>query len=319
MSTPAAQVLSSAASAASSPVAGGGGSPPTAPLPAAAPATPAAGAGAAANEPFWKSWAAPEQKDVREWAQNKAYADPFTLAKSARELEQQSASLRAQASLKGYPADKVNADGTVTKADENAVKAWRELHGVPETPDKYDLPTPENNPYPQFTSAMAAEFHRLGVPPALATEIARANNQVYAKLEAQIREQENQRSEAALLELKQAWGPHYNERVNLAQRGRDWLAKEVGGLSDTQLRQMESLLGTDKFLTAFYKFGEGNRESVFAGDSGNPKGFVGGAAKAQADLDQLIADRGAGKISTEEFRTKSSQYMDIIANGRAPQ
>ncbi len=86
------------------------------------------------------------RKTTRDWVANKNYADTFTLAKTARELEREAATLRSQVSLKGYPVDKVNADGTVTKADENQRKAWNATMGVPESPDKYEIPLPPITP-----------------------------------------------------------------------------------------------------------------------------------------------------------------------------
>ena len=85
---------------------------------------------------FWSTWDKPEQKETRDWVANKAYADPFVLAKSARDWETQAATLRAG---KGYPTQTRNPDGTFAPPDPNAVKAWNALVGVPETPDKYDI------------------------------------------------------------------------------------------------------------------------------------------------------------------------------------
>lgn len=302
MSTPAAAVLDGTAAT------------PAAATPASAtPATPAA------NQAFWDSWQAPEQKDVREKIANKNFADPFTLAKSYVELEGNVATLRSQASLKGYPTDKVNPDGTVIKADPNAVKAWRETMGVPETPDKYELKLPTTSPYPQFAGYLQSMMHEAGVPAAMAPALAKGYEAAVTRLETELRERETTDSKLKLAELERAWGPQYAERTSLANRGKEWIAKEAGGITDAQMRTMESVLGTDKFMTMLWKFGAGNKEPGFAGNNNNPAGFQGSASAAQAALDQLTADRVAGKVTTEQFRVKQTELTNIIIAGMKPQ
>lgn len=288
--------------------------------PAAAPAAaPSATPAPAANQAFWDSWQAPEQKEVRDWVANKNYADPFTLAKTAQGLEKDAATLRSQVSLKGYPTDKVNPDGTVIKADPNAVKAWRETMGVPETPDKYDIKLPTTSPYPQFQTYLQSMMHEAGVPAAMAPALAKGYETAVTRLEAELKERETADSKLKLAELERAWGPQYAERTSLAARGKEWIAKEAGGITDAQLRTMESVLGTDKFMTMLWKFGAGNKEPGFAGSNSNPAGFQGSASAAQAALDQLTADRVAGKVTTEAFRVKQTELTNIIIAGMKPQ
>jgi peptidoglycan hydrolase-like protein with peptidoglycan-binding domain len=239
--------------------------------------------------------------------------------KPAKSLEKDAATLRSQVSLKGYPADKVNPDGTVVKADQNAVKAWRETMGVPETPDKYDIKLPTTSPYPQFQTYLQSMMHEAGVPAAMAPALAKGYEAAVTRLETELRERETTDSKLKLAELERAWGSQYAERTSLAQRGKEWIAKEAGGITDTQLRTMESVLGTDKFMTMLWKFGAGNKEPGFAGSSGSPSGFQGSASAAQAALDQLTADRVAGKVTTEAFRTKQIELTNIIIAGMKPQ
>lgn len=291
-------------------------------IPSAAPATPAPGAAPtpAANQAFWDSWDKPEQKETRDWVANKNYADPFTLAKTAQSLEKDAATLRSQVSLKGYPTDKVDpATGQVIKADANAVKAWRETMGVPETPDKYDIKLPTTSPYPQFATYLQSMMHEAGVPAAMAPALAKGYEAAVTRLEAELRERETTDSKLKLAELERAWGPQYAERTSLAARGKEWIAKESGGITDTQLRSMESILGTDKFMTVMWKFGAGNKEPGFAGSNSNPAGFQGSAGAAQSALDQLTADRVAGKIGTDAFRAKQLELTNIIIAGMKPQ
>lgn len=313
MSTPAAQALSGANA---SPGAGvsanpaGNASAPSAPTPAGSGAAPAANSSA-----FWNSWNLPEQQETKQWIQNKAYDSPFTLAKTAQQLEREAATLRAG---KGYPVP-----GQDGKIDPNAQKAWNALTGVPETADKYEIPVPDGNPYPQFKGFMQEALHKAGVPAAMAPSLARGYEEAVQKMEAHIREQENTQSAQQLLELQNQWGSQYQERVSLAQRGKEWLSKEVGGLSDIQMRTLESVLTTPKFMAAMWKIGAGNGEARFAG--GDSAGsFQGGASEAQAQMDKLMADRASGTIKDHQWREISKpggqfdQLRDRIVGGMVP-
>ncbi len=303
MSTPASQVLDGT----------------QAPAPAApAPAAPAA------NQAFFNDWFkpdAPEAKDATTWLTNKNFPDPATLVKSYRAIETEASTLRASANLKSYPVDKVNPDGTVTKADENQVKAWRTTMGVPESADKYEIPLPSTNPYPQFAQFMKEGMLDANVPAAMAPRLAQVYEAAVTKMETQLRAQEDAQSQLKLAELQHAWGTNYQERVSLATRGKEWLAKEVGGLNDLQMRTLEAVLGTDKFMTAMWKFGAGNKEPGFAGGNGNPSTFGNTASAAQAELDQITQDRSSGKITDYQWREKSQrvdELVQIISSGMAP-
>lgn len=315
MSTPAAQVLS-----------GTTGSTETAAASTTATTTSAVSTGTttAANQPFFDSWlpaTVPENKDTRDWLANKNFADPATLVKSYRAIETEASSLRTAANLKAYPADKVNADGTVVKADENAVKAWRTSMGVPETADKYEIAPPKDSPYPQFTNYLKDVLHEAGAPPAMAKVLAAGYEKAVVRLETELRAAEDTASATALKNLESEWGSNYKERVALGARGKEWLAKEVGGLNGIQMRTLESVLGTAKFMTAMWKFGAGNTEARFAGGGGTPQ-FEGGASAAQAEWDQIMADRSAGKISNFQWNDPAAvkhrdDLVATIANGNA--
>jgi len=261
----------------------------------------------------------PTAKEAREWLGAKGFKDPVSLVTSYRETERTANELRAAANLKGYPTDKVNPDGTVVKADENAMKAWRASMGVPAQPADYKLEAPANSPYPQFTGYLSEVLHEVGVPAAMAPKLAAGYEKAVARLEAELRAQEDAQSTAALEQLKQEWGANYQERVALGARGKAWLANQVGGLNDVQLRTLEAVLGTPKFMTAMWKLAAGNAELKFAGnDGGGAPSFAGGGEALQAEYQQLQADRAAGKISTDEYRKREPELAARIAAGFAP-
>lgn len=334
MSTPAAAALSGAGAA---PGAGAGGAPGgAAPVPGgqggggAGPAGGGAGAGAggAANQPFFNDWFkpdAPDAKDTTAWLTNKNFADPATLVKSYRGLETEAASLRAAASLKGYPAATKNADGTVKAPDAAVLKAWDTAMGVPETADKYDFGDLSKSPGvdPGFVKLLGEELHGVHTPAALATAQAAAYERAVARHVENLVKAENEQSEAARKQVEQEWGSNYQERAALGKRGMDFMAKEVGGLNEEQWRTIERALGTGKFMNMMWKFGAGNREASFPGNDGGGGGqFQGGAAAAQAEYDTLMADRASGKINDAQWRATGSkrerELADIIAGGFAP-
>jgi hypothetical protein len=306
MGTPASQALNDAGAGAQPQADGKGPSTPVQP---------------AANEGFWSTWTAPEQKETREWIANKKYADPFVLAKTAQGLEKEAATLRTAVNVKAYPATTRNADGTFKAPDENAIKAWNTAMGVPATAADYKLEVPANTPYPQFTGYLSEVLHEAGVPPAMAPKLAAGYEKAVQRMETELRAQEDAKSATDLKQLEMEWGQNYKERVALGQRGKDWLAKEVGGLNDMQLRVLESSLGTAKFMALMWKFGEGNKEPSFAG-GGQGKSFEGGASQAQAEWDQIMADRNAGKISNHVWNdpkeiARRDAIVERIANGNA--
>lgn len=313
MSTPASQALSSATAAAAgsatppgagtAPAAGGGGG--TAVVPPAVTA-------------FYSTWDKPEQKEERDWVATKGYKDPYEVTKAARINERDAAVLRAG---KGYPVETTKPDGTTAPPEPQSVAAWNALTGVPDTADKYDIPLPADNPYPQFKTFMAEEMLAAHVPAPMAKRLAQGYERAVGKMEAHIKAEEDRVSAAALAELQNTWGANFKERMAFAARGSAWLAKESGGLSDLQLRVLENILTTPKYLTMMWKLGAANGEARFAGGD-NPPHFVGGASEAQAEYDRIQAQRAEGKISDYEWRTtyekKCLELRDRIVAGMAP-
>ncbi len=232
------------------------------------------------------------------------------------------ADLRAAANLKGYPAPVVDpATGNVKPPDPNQVRAWDTAMGVPAAPTEYDLGDLTKTPGvdPHFTTALAEELHSAHTPPALAKALAAGYERAVQKHIAFLMDRENQVSAAALKDLETQWGANFQERVALGKRAKDFLSKEVGGITDEQWRGLEGLFGTAKMMTFFWKIGAGNAEARFpGGDSSDPSAFTGGTSEAQAQYSQLLADRAAGKVSTDDFRKREAELANRIAGGFAP-
>jgi hypothetical protein len=291
---------------------------------ATAATTATSGTTGAANESFWSGWADSSDKDVREWAQNKNYPDVKTLARTALGLEKLMGAEKAGRTVV-LPADEYDKDGKLLKADDAGRKAYYAKIGVPESPDKYDLQVPADNPYPQFSKYISQMFHENGVPARMATQLAKGYEATMAKMETEIRAQEDAKSQTDMQELERSWGSNYQERVSLAQRGSSYLEKEVGGLTDIQKRTLESVLGTPKYMTLMWKIGAGNQEARFAGDTNRGNQFGSSSGEAQARLDAIQADRAAGKINDFKWREMAKpggeldSLRDQIVKGFAQQ
>ena len=318
MSTPAAAALDGAVAPSAGADKGAGGAGPG----AGAGSVPGSGTAApAANEAFYSSWIkadAPDATDLKTWLGNKNFPDPATLVKSYRGLETEAGSLRAAANLKGFPADTKNPDGTVKKADPNAVQAWRTLQGVPATPAEYNLEIPQNAPFPQFVKLMEEMMHEVGVPPAMAHLLNQGYERKFQQFEAIQKEAENRKIGEDMRALEVEWGPNFKEREQIAMRGRDWLAKEAGGLDDMQQQALVSILTAPKFMKAMWKIGAGNQELSFppGGGSGDSKGFsTNSTSELQERWAQNQADRSAGKISLDVYRARERELADAIAQG----
>jgi hypothetical protein len=268
------------------------------------------GAAATGATPWFASLVPESDTETRQWLGNKNFPDPKTAFTTARNLEREAATLRA--AKPGYPVETTKPDGTIVKPDDAAWKVWRETTGVPEAPDKYELPSPANNPYPEYMTEMAKAMHELGVPKAMGQKLAAMQETVVAALETKIQAAEKAKSEQGLLEWQNELGPKFTEQLALANRGKAWLAERAGGLTDAQVSAFESLIGTKAMMSAFAALGAGNSEARFAGsDNGRGNTFGNSVSDAQARLEQATAQRAAGKMNDHEWREFSKKGGEL--------
>ena len=276
--------------------------PPAAPLPGAV-STPVAPP--ATPQGWWDSF---KDGEVKSWAANKNYQDPEMLAASFRSLESV------------YGADKAGRTVVLPK-DDNDAEGWKSFRaklGVPETPDGYKLPLPDGDGG-TFAKTASNWFHEAGVPPKAAEKIASAWNNYIADQVKAGQESDAKASEAALGELRAEWGPNYDSNVEMARRANREIAAQAG-LEDADLQKLESGLGTAKMLKLFAKLGEYVAESHFQG--GNTSASFGMTPdRAREELNQITADRAAGRINDYAWRTefgpKMEKLIGVITGGKA--
>lgn len=258
--------------------------------------------------PAWAN----EFKDpaVKTWLAGKKYESPEVLASSAYSLEQM------------YGADKAGRTVLLPKdeADAEGLKAFRAKIGVPENAEGYKLPRPEGSDE-TFSKIASGWFLETGIPAKAAEALTAKWNEYIAGEMAAMETSDKQKSEGELNALKGEWGVNFDANAELGRRG----LREFGtkaGLDDADLKKLETSIGTAKMLKLFTKLGEVTQESTFVGGDGQPKGFQTSVEGARLQVNQITADRAAGKISDHAWRTEYADKVQrlglIIASSITP-
>lgn len=271
--------------------------------PAAAPAPPAEPANSGlpgANTPPTGWWDTVKDPEVKGWLGNKKFPDAETALKSYWGIER----------LMG--ADKAGRTVMLPKddADEAGWKALSTRLGVPEKADGYKLPVPEGA-NDGFSKTAAEWFHQAGVPPRAANKVAENWNKWVGEQVAAGELAEKAESEKQMGALAQEWGGDFTAKRELAQRGYREFAKQFGLDDKAAMEKAESVLGAANLTKFFAGLGSMNAESSFAG-ADNKGGFGITPQDAQREVDQITADRTAGKINDARWRTESLPRMQKL-------
>lgn len=244
------------------------------------------GAGAGAAAPWFGANASPEMKG---FVETKGWDSPDKAISSYQNLE------------KLLGADKAGR-GVVWPKDETDTEGWAAINarlGVPESPDKYNLPLPEGDDG-SFAKAIAPELHKLGISARQAEGLAKFMNAHSAESQKALAAQDSTLVETQKAELKAEWGGAHDQNLDIARRG----AKALG-LTDEMINALEGSLDyktvMKSMLTAGQKFGE----DKFAG-GGEPVGRNLSPEGARVRLEQLKGDKAwtakllAGDVAAKE-------------------
>jgi hypothetical protein len=279
--SPAAAAAATTAAAASSSAA------PAAAAPAAAPAQ-------AANAPWYGTIA---DAELATWAQTKNFADPATALAAFRNTEK----------FVGVPADQIIRKPKDAN-DAEGLKAYRAALGVPEAPDKYELPVAEGQD-PKFADWARGAFHKHGVPGEIAKGIATDWN---GWLEGQVKaaeEADKLAIAAADTQLKNDWGTQYGANKELATRAFTTFAEQAG-LTDA-VAHLDTVMGVPAVAKLFHAIGKAVGEGKFVG--GPPSAMTMTPESAQQKIQQLRADPDWSKAYLAGDRNKQLEYQQLLA------
>lgn len=254
------------------------------------------GAGTATNSPaFWDTF---KDADIKGWVASKNFPDVEKALTSYRNLE----------TLMG--ADKAGRTVMLPKDDNDAegYAALAKRLGVPDTADGYKLPLPEGAD-DGFSKTAASWFHKAGVTPRAATQIAEAWNGWIAEQVKAAETADRAESEKQMGALEQEWGNEFTAKRELAQRGYRAFAEKFGLTDAAALERAESVLGAANLTKFFAGLGSLDSESTFAGGD-KPAGFGMSMKDAQARINEIRAKRISGEINDHQWRTQYAAEVD---------
>lgn len=252
---------------------------------------------AAANTGWWDTV---QDAEVKGWLASKKYPDAESALKAHWGLERL------------FGADKAGRTVMLPK-DDNDAAGWAELSkkmGVPDTADGYKLPLPEGVD-DGFAKAAAQAFHKNGIPPRAANAMAEWWNGWVAEQVKAGEAADRAESERQMQGLQKEWGKDYDANVELAQRGYRQFAERFGLTDTAKLERLESVIGAANLQRFFSGIGRLAGEDSFAG-SDKPGGFGVSVADAQKRINEITADRAAGKISDLQWRKEAMPEMERL-------
>ncbi len=227
------------------------------------PNTNGTGANLATGETAWIAGADPE---VATFITQKGFRDVPGLAKGYVEAQ------RALSSRTFEPPKPEDAE------------SWKKVHaamGVPEAPDKYDFGDVAKAMKPEDLATWSPEFHKLGLSSKQAQGLlGLVQSRAQAAQEAEAKAF-GESSTAAFEKLKSEWGQQFEANYDLASRGIQALAKQLGGLKPEQMTAIEKAIGTKAVHELGLLMGRHMVEAKFVGPDGQTRSLTPEAASAR--------------------------------------
>jgi hypothetical protein len=232
-----------------------------------------AGANGAASDAAWyESFA---DKDLRNYAAGKQWANPMEAVRSGMNLEK----------LVKTPEDQLV---RLPKPDD--VEGWNKVYdklGRPAKAEEYQLPVPEGDDG-EFAKTAAEWMHKAGLTKTQAQALAKLNNEYAAGLRTKAAEAQAAKVAAENATLKTEWGAAYDKNLNIARGA----ARELG-IDGATIDALEKSMGFAGVIRHLHSLGSKIGEDKFVSGSGSP-GFNGvmSPAQAQGQLAMLKSDPG---------------------------
>lgn len=212
--------------------------------------------------------------DLKGYVQNKGWKDPAAVVDSYRNAEK----------LLGVPADQVL---KLPKSDAPP-EAWNDMWaklGRPEDPSGYGFKAPEGGD-PSFSEWAGKTFHELGMPKAMAEQLAAKYDEFGAAMQQQAQEAQAAKVESEAAALKLKWGAAHDQNTRMAAQA----AQNMGLDADT-IDALESSMGFAKVMELFHNLGSKMGESDFVSNGSNAGFGALSPEAARSKIAELKADK----------------------------
>ena len=228
------------------------------------------GAVGASNDNAWDSGF---DETTRAYIGNKGWQNPSDILNSYRNLEKFSGGSKNLIELPGHD------------ADADAMSTFYNKIGRPESPDNYNFTLPDAGDEELF-NWFRQTAHETGLTDTQAAQLFNKWEELSTSRVNEIQQNALQSAESDIASLKKEWGQGFDAQIQSGRR-----AVEAIGLSEDQLTEYESKLGTAEMLKLFATLGSKMGEDSFedGGRSGGSFGLT--PAAAQAQLSDLRMDK----------------------------
>ena len=250
------------------------------------------------NDPWYGELAEDTAPELKDWIENKAFADPVTALQSGFNTEKLIGLEKAGRTVV-MPKDENDTEG---------LAAFRTKMGVPDSADGYELPVAEGQSE-VYLKAMSTAFHEAGMPKEMAQKVTAASNNIIKGLVEAQQAEAKLAAEQQLNALKTEWGDAFGKNSEFGRRGFQAYGSKAG-LDENDLKAVESTIGTAKMLKLFHSLGESMSESEFT--EGDHQDFSMTPDEAQSKLDQARKDRLEDKLTEKEFLALQDKYGPMI-------
>lgn len=230
----------------------------------AAPATPGAAA----------PWYGQVDEATTAYITNKGWDNPVKAIESYRNLEKFAGGSKSLVELPG------------PDADEAKLGEFYNRLGRPDSPEKYELKTPQGAD-PELTGWFKQTAHKYGLTAKQAASLYDDWNQMaVGKGEAMMADAQ-QNSEKEIAALRKEWGQGFEKQIDMGKR-----AVAALGFTEQQLSAYESKLGTAEMLKLFTTLGSKMGEDSFEGGERTGSGSFGlTPAAARQQITDLKTDK----------------------------